>query len=497
MLVAGLLIGAAGTLTPSVQAAGPGRAQWATSVVRVEVTLQRYDYLQPWARQTARTVKNGVVIGHREILTTAEGLEDRTLIRLQKNGRGLWSNGKVQWIDYHANLAVITSDEESFWEGLQAVGFAPPSEEGSRYQIVSWDSTNLEIRAAEWGRHKVGTGRLSSVAHLQLEFSSDAKGLNSSEVLAEDGLIAGLCMGQSGDYGVALPASFIQEILRERARAEGSYRGLGLFSFTWQPSTNPDLHRALGLKGRARGVVVIASSKDAGKEAVLARDIILEVDGHPIDLQGDYEDPRYGNLMLENLSTQGDRWAGDVVPIKVWREGAEKVVHYRLPPASFNSQLVPERELETAPEYLIVGGFILQPLTREYLSRWGGDWRRRAPFRLVHFSDASRTPERSALLVLSYVLPDPVNLGYQDDRYLTLEKVNGKVVQTLEDVIEALKTPDGDFQVFDFTEGGAVNRMVLEAKMLEEANRRILSNYGIPADRHLESLPTTGKKDAR
>jgi len=37
--------------------------------------------------------------GDHEILTTAEDLNDRTLVRIQKNGRGKWTNAQVKWID--------------------------------------------------------------------------------------------------------------------------------------------------------------------------------------------------------------------------------------------------------------------------------------------------------------------------------------------------------------------------------------------------------------
>src|SRR5437870_1903182 len=89
------------------------RSPWERSIVTVELNAKQYDYRQPWITRTKTTQKNGLVIGPREILTTAEDFSNRTLVRIQKNGRGKWYNATVQWVDYHANLASVTADDET------------------------------------------------------------------------------------------------------------------------------------------------------------------------------------------------------------------------------------------------------------------------------------------------------------------------------------------------------------------------------------------------
>src|SRR5215831_17899752 len=68
---------------------------WARSVVTLEVSRRQYDYYQPWTRKTSRVQKTGLLLDGRQILTTADELFDRTLVRLQKNGRGRWDSGEV------------------------------------------------------------------------------------------------------------------------------------------------------------------------------------------------------------------------------------------------------------------------------------------------------------------------------------------------------------------------------------------------------------------
>ena len=81
---------------------------WEKSVVKIEVARKAYDYYQPWNRRNDRAAKTGLVVGVRQILATAQDLSDQTLVRVQKNGRGKWTTARVEWIDYHANLALLT-----------------------------------------------------------------------------------------------------------------------------------------------------------------------------------------------------------------------------------------------------------------------------------------------------------------------------------------------------------------------------------------------------
>src|SRR5882724_11743201 len=96
---------------------------WERSIVTIEISRKQYDYYQPWSKRTRRFQKIGTVIGDRQILTTADELFDRTLIRLQKGGRGRWWLGEVSWLDYHANLALVTVSDENFWRELKPVTF--------------------------------------------------------------------------------------------------------------------------------------------------------------------------------------------------------------------------------------------------------------------------------------------------------------------------------------------------------------------------------------
>jgi hypothetical protein len=310
----------------------------------------------------------------------------------------------------------------------------------------------------------------------------------------EDSKIIGIASEQSGNKCTVLPSAFIQAILE--ARKSGAYRGLGYFDFYWQPAENPSTLALLKLEGEPRGVVIIAVPSRPGVNPVLkARDVLLEVDGFRIDIEGDYEDPVFGHLSLENLSTRR-KWAGDDVKMKIWRDGKLLDVVYRLPKADYSATLVPDAVYDQEPEYLIVGGLVFQPLTDTFLQGWGADWKRRAPFRLYYYNNQPPTQERPALVLLSQVLPDIYNLGYQDLKYLVVDQVNGQKISRLPELREALRRPINGFHQIQFVQSDSLRRLVLAADQQEAATQRVLQTYGITKDFFFATPPSTNTTTA-
>lgn len=481
VLCLGLL--SAGNLTASNNKPAP-LSSWEHSIVTVEVARKQYDYYQPWSKRTHKTQKTGTVIGEREILTTADEMFNRTLVRLQKSGRGQWYIGNVSWIDYQANLALVTAEDPEFWKDLKAapLGHVPPS--GGSLQILRWREGKLENRAAEFTQYTVREGQLTPVDVVALETSSEIQGVGWGEPIIYNSKVAGILWAQDGRTCIAEPALQIKDVLE--AHKKGSYHGIGYFHFFWQQSENPANLARLKLPGPARGVVVIdvPDRPDECDQVIHPQDIILNIDGNDIDSQGDYSDPDFGHLMLEALSNR-HRSAGADVKIQIWRDGKAMDVTYRIPKSEYTNSLVPQANYDQEPEYLMVGGLLFQPLTESYLQSWGRDWKRNAPFRLNYYRNENPSKDRPALLLLSQVLPDPYNIGYQEQKFLVLEKANGQPVHHLSELREALKKPVNGFHIFEYTKGESLQRIVVAAGEPEQkATERVLKRYGVTEPWH-------------
>ncbi len=461
----------------SSPAASGDLASWERSLVTLEINRQGYNYIQPWTRRSQSAQKSGVVLGPRTILTTAEQMNDLLTVRIQKGGRGKWYPGKLEWIDYHANLALVTSEDAELWTGLKAASLMSKIPLTGEARVLRWREGKLEARKMEINRARIQTGRQTFIDLLHLELDGEIQGIGWSEPVIDGGRIIGLMEQQESGGGLAIPAPFIKSILD--ARAKDAYPGLGFFNFYWQKAENPETLTALKLDNTDHGVIVIQPLAKLGEASVLKpRDVILEIAGFEIGPEGDYQDPIYGRTMLEALATRG-RWAGDEVPMKIWRDGKLMDIKYKLPKAEFAAETIPDKVFDQAPEYLIAGGFVFQLLNVPYLESWGADWQRRAPFRLAYLKQAIPTEKQEAVVVLSLVLPDPYNLGYQDIRGLLVRKINGRKIVRLTDVEAALQAPDEGFHVIEFAPGDSPGKIVLKAEALPSATARVLQRYGI------------------
>jgi len=452
---------------------------WTRSLVNVEITFKAHDAFQPWNNPTLSVRKHGLVVAPDEVLTTAQYLPTHTLVRLQKGGRGRWYDARVKWWDAQSNLALLTTAAPDFWSGLKPAELMTTVPAGPEFNLVRWREGNLESRRADFSRFIVSEGAVGFAPQMVLEVGTDIGGrLGWAEIVERDGRVAGLTTyGTSRLCGV-MPASFIQRVLK--AYRAGGFAGLGYFDFTWQPGSNPALVADLGLSGAPRGAVVHKPGKATGEAGPRAGDVLLEIGGFAIDSEGDYLDPDYGHLQLENLATRA-HFASEKLPIKLLRDGKEMTLNYEIPKAEFSNETVPREVFYAPPSYVVAGGLIFQPLSQVFLRGWGDDWRKNAPFRLQYYQYADPADGRKALVVLSGVLPDDINLGYQDALMLVLDKLNGRPVATLADLTAALAVPKDGVHRFEFMKGRGLQRLILDAATLDAATKRVVEHYGIPA----------------
>ena len=90
--------------------AGPApRVSFESQVVVLVVTTQDYDEWRPWEKKTpeTRTVQ-AVVLDGSLIATTADLVENATVIFVEKHGRPLREPARIVHVDADANLALLT-----------------------------------------------------------------------------------------------------------------------------------------------------------------------------------------------------------------------------------------------------------------------------------------------------------------------------------------------------------------------------------------------------
>ena len=93
--------------------------------------------------------------------------------------------------------------------------------------------------------------------------------------------------------------------------------------------------------------------------------------------------------------------------------------------------------------------------------------------------------EEQEVVVLSTVLADRLNLGYQGFSSVALTSINGKSVRNLKELISMVENSKDEFITFYFGEQNTP--VTLNRKKMLEQTPNILKNYRVPSDRS-ESL---------
>jgi len=452
--------------------------------VKLYVTYQETDYSSPWKKKKANSrLGYGCVLPDRKILTTADIVKDATMIKVEKNTEKKYYRGRIEVIDYDVDLAIVTVDDDSFFNDLNPVEL----EERVRIDqpvkfLVLEESEKIRAIPGEIVKVSVEKYYLSPDSFLTYgaAVNFEDRGGGWSEPVFSGGKLIGLTMSYNSkkQYATIIPTSIIKHFL-DAIRPEG-YIGFPYHGFIGAAVRDPEFKRYLHLPPGVEGIYIQSVFPDGSADGTLKEgDLLLSIDGFEIDGDGYYEDPFWGKLDCRDIFSRF-HYPGDTIEVEFFRNGAVDRKKMRLKRFSRSDYLIPPYSCGSVTEYLIVGGLIIQELTADYLKEWGEKWGTKANKKYLYFYNYhSRSPEpgRERIVILNKILPDQINLGYQRMDELVVAEVNGRPVSRLEDVVEALEQPENVHHRFKFEEFG--RELILPADTLSEADRRIGEQYGI------------------
>lgn len=473
-------------LVTSSGAAAPGKKSTffnaEASLVEIEVTRKAYNYSIPWRISNQQIRKNGIVISQNRILTTADGLSDQYLCRIRKGGQSIDYRANILWVDYHTNIALLDVADAAFWKAMRPVKLAEKIPMNGDLKVYRWSSGRIESRAAEISRLFIDQSKTSYVSHFTLAASTEMNAAGWAEVVIHRNGLVGLTSSASeGGQLKILPAPFIKRILR--SLENGDRPVAAFFDFKWMRGKNPALMRYKGFDREGTGIIITEIGQQGLSDNTLkVGDILFEVDGFPVDNDGKYIDPDYGRLSISGLATRS-HFAGESIRMKVWRERAELDLNYLLPAADFRKSVIPERCYDQPPEYYLAGGLVFQPVSGPLIRALGQS----TTLLLDHYYERPPIQEKEGLVLLSMVLPDTYNQGYEYLRLHLIDQINGLPINNLEEVGKALDQPLDGYHRIRFMSDESMLHIVLDAEELPAATERILQRYRIPQQSYIKS----------
>jgi S1-C subfamily serine protease len=461
------------------------------SLVRVNVTGQGYDYFRPWQKRAPFSKRAlGAVLSQDRILVTADLVADQNYVELERAETGDKMAASVEVVDYEANLALLQPQDKSFLQGLPPLELTTDTTVGDRLAALQLEQTGALVvtdglvTAVQVTRYPSEVGQfLTYRVSIPLQYRD-----NSYTVpLVRNNKLAGLLLRYDPRSQLmdVIPAPIIAHFLKDAAKPK--YGGFPTLGFTYFPTRDPQLRKYAGETGKTGGVYVTGIEPGTAVEqaGLQVGDTIVGIDGFDLDQNGNYVDPVYKKLDFTNLIT-ARAYTGGKIPFKVQRQGKPMQIDVALTHRDAKDYVISPYSHDEAPRYLILGGLIFQELSRQYLREWGANWAKDAPQRFVYldrFQWELFPAGHRRVVILSQILPVNGTIGYDDFDYLTVTKVNGKEVHSLDDLAAAVKEPINGFDKIETEE--APKEIPLDVTQAKTDEPALRDNYSIPELEHL------------
>jgi S1-C subfamily serine protease len=457
------------------------------TVVRVFATTQEADYDCPWQSRTpSSSTGSGVIIGPHRVLTGAHVVANATFLQVQKVSVPDKEIARVAAICHDCDLALLEVENPQFTEGIATAELGELPDQRDRVSVVGYPVGGEEISITEGVVSRIEVQRYSHSQRHLLAVTVDAaiNAGNSGGPVFKDGKVVGIAfqkLSGADNIGEMVPAPLIRHFLEGVERgADPRIPGLGIAT---QGLENPTLRRRLGLPPGASGVLILSVEYGSSASGLLQPgDALLEIDGNPV---ANNATVRYRNRYRTRFDVVlGHHHVGDSVPVKVWRGGRAVDFTLALQPPQY---LVPRAQYDVEPTYFVYAGMVFQVLTRDFLATWETWWDKAPKEFLHHYYSGTRTEELQEVVILTQILADEINVGYEDLYNESVVAVNGQRPRDMRDFVSRVRSAS-DLVEIRMSGGGVA---VFSAQQVAGADRRILSRYHIPRDRsaNLADIP--------
>ncbi len=450
----------------------------AHAVVRIYCTSQEPDYDAPWQAKTPSSgTGSGVVLGAGRILTGAHVVAHATFVQVQRVEDPAKVPARLLAVCHDADLALLEVDP-AFTADVLPPAFGPLPGLQTRVSVVGFPVGGQEVSVTEGIVSRVEVQQYSHSRRRLLAITVDAaiNSGNSGGPVFVDGAVVGIAFQSLVDaenIGEVVPTVIIERFLR--SVDAGGPVDVPALSLRTQVLESKALRDHLRMPEDLSGLLVVAVEQGGTCDGLLRPgDALVEVDGHAVANNGTI---RYQERFRTGVGALlGERAVGTPMRLGLWRDGARVDVEVPLRPLA---SLVSRQCYDQVPHYLVLGGLVFQPLTREFLATWDKWWLHAPKDLLTAYWHGHRTEQVRELVVLGQILADELTVGMEGHVHEVVEKVDGVAIRDLADLAERLDAATGT--VVLCTARG--HQLVLDVAAARARQDTILERYRIPRAR--------------
>jgi S1-C subfamily serine protease len=458
------------------------------SVVYVQVFRSGFDWSQPWRQQTVSGASgSGFVIEGGRILTNGHVAADARQILVRRPDQANPYVARVEAEGDDCDLAVLRVDDPAFLKGLRPLRFGDLPSVGERVLTYGFPLGGQDVSSTAGIVSRIesrGYVHSGADAHLVVQTDAAINPGNSGGPVVQDGLVVGVAFqGFPGaeNMGFFIPIPIVRHFLTNLR--DGRYDGFPDTGLETTPLISPAYRAERGLPNGRSGVVVDRVAPGGTFDGVLKPgDVLLSVEGQPVADDGTI---RVGDSRVTFEHAVDMLQVGAPARVTAWRDGREQAL---AAPARRIARYDRNRNrYGIAPDYFVYAGLVFMRLEQELLNTFGRSWAQSANRDLVWhqlFREAERPEEADReVIVLTRVLRHAVNSQMSLNLPAPVERINGRTIRSLEDVVAALGENHGKFHMIELEGDAGIE--AIDRERANAAQAEILRQYAIPHDRHL------------
>jgi len=454
------------------------------SLVRVSVTAQEPNYRVPWNPGSVGSgVGAGFVISGQRIMTNAHVVSNGRFLTIERENDAKKYLARVIHVAHDCDLAVLQLEDPSFFKNTAALDLGGLPEIESTVSVYGYPIGGDRLSVTRGVVSRIDFQLYShsgADSHLAIQIDAAINPGNSGGPVMQDGKVVGVAFqGYSGavaqNVGYMIPTPVIRRFLKDIE--DGTYDRYVDLSVQTFPLQNPAMRKALGLEDNDHGILISEVMSAGCAHGILQKgDVLMKIDGMTVASDGFVE---LDGSRIEMPEIVERKFKGEIVKLSVIR--ASKPLELEVKLDGIWPYLMQANSYDTKPRFILFAGLLFQPLSREFIDAWDPDDLRLRFFFDSFISDSiyEKFPE---VVVLSALLPDPVNTYLGDFRNGILEEVNGEKIKSLKDAAAAFAKP-AERYVLKFLGNG--RPLVLESSTLETARERILQRYNVKEEERL------------
>lgn len=461
------------------------------SVVKVFTVATSPNYILPWQNKSQReSMGSGFVIPGKKILTNAHVVADQTFVLVRKHGSPTKYRARVKAVGHECDLAVLSVENEEFWENVHSLelGDIPLLQEAVAVVGYPQGGDNISVTKGVVSRVEPTQYVHGATQLMAIQIDAAINPGNSGGPAIMGNKVVGVAfqnLSGAENIGYIIPVPVIKHFI-EGVEESGQYLGFCSMGLSCQSTENKQLRNYFRMRASMTGVLVSKISPLSEAHKVLKKDdIILAFDGVPIANDGTVCFRNRERITFDHLVTM--KKPNETALVRVLRDGEEHEFSITLRPLQ---PLVPVHQFDQLPSYYIFAGFVFIPLTQPFLHEYGEDWYNNSPRRLCERA-LRELPKKAGqqLVILSQVLMDDVNTGYERLAELQVKKVNGVEIENLRHLCHLVEDNREENVRFDLDDERVI---VLNYDSAKFATSKIMKRHRIPSAMSDDLVTNTG-----